>query len=303
MRTTRSASSLQARRSLGQNFLVDTDILDRMESEVQQALTWSPQEQAAVLEIGPGMGALTERVLKVSSVVAVEKDPRAVAYLKEHLAIGDTTSSVGTSLTLHEADVLQCKPDELLPEAPKHLCVGNLPYNISSDFLIWFCNHKDAFTGGVFLLQKEVVERIASPVGTKAYGRITALVSLHFDVFPLFDVPPQAFRPIPKVMSSFAALRPKRFSFANETLRKTFEKTTAALFSQRRKMLRKSLQHLFKVMNIPYAENESAVEQLLQKHGVSLTDRSESLSPQGFLDLAEMFHNMSQTKTKGRGHL
>jgi 16S rRNA (adenine1518-N6/adenine1519-N6)-dimethyltransferase len=285
---------LRALRAFGQNFLIDEHVLDAMEDAVRAGLT--QQNQPPLCEIGPGMAALTKRLLKIGPVVCIEKDTRAVEWLQKNAALHSPAFAVV------QGDILQWQPNEVARLAREHQAstatpvgpaeprpaylVGNLPYNISSDFLLWFCAGKSCFAGGVFLLQREVVDRLAAKPGIRDYGRLTAQVGLHYTVEKLFDVPPSAFQPQPQVVSSFVRLTPRPFSFASSEERQIFEGVTAALFSQRRKMLRSSVAHLLRTLDLPYADTEPEVFEVLRRHGVEPTDRPETISPQAFIDLS-----------------
>lgn len=291
------SGELRALRALGQNFLIDQQVLDAMEDCVRATLAEGPEPQPpALCEVGPGMAALTRRLLKIAPVVCIEKDQRAVEWLQQNLAL------MAPEFAVVQGDILHWKPEEVAQLAREHqhrarpvepqppaqpaYLVGNLPYNISSDFLLWFCQGKSEFAGGHFLLQKEVVDRITAAPGNRSYGRLTAQLQLHFRAKKLFDVPPTAFKPAPQVVSSFVQLSPLPFSFASLEERLFFERVTAALFSQRRKMLRSSVAHLLGTLDLPYADGEQMVFDLLGRHSVVPSDRPEKISPIAFLELS-----------------
>jgi 16S rRNA (adenine1518-N6/adenine1519-N6)-dimethyltransferase len=271
------------------------------------------QRPSFAVEIGPGMGALTRRLLRHIDVHAIEKDIRAVDYLKQHFEQAAPQPHI---LNVTQGDILRFEPyilaqqassgttdpaaplSPLSPAAAKPLLVGNLPYAISSDFLLWYSRAPDAFTAGHFLLQKEVVDRLVAPVGSKSYGRLGVLMSLYFRTVAHFDVPPEAFEPRPNVTSTFFSLEPlesvgplAKTDSASAEIMGIFERCTAELFSRRRKMLRKSLEHLFTLFEIPYAECKDAVVTLLGTFGITPEDRPERIPPQGFLALARFLHN------------
>jgi 16S rRNA (adenine1518-N6/adenine1519-N6)-dimethyltransferase len=307
------ALEIRARKEFSQNFLTDQGILDRMEEVVADSVRTSEngsQRPSFAVEIGPGMGALTRRLLRHIDVHAIEKDIRAVDYLKQHFEQAAPQPHI---LNVTQGDILRFEPYilaqqassgtadpavPLSPAAAKPLLVGNLPYAISSDFLLWYSRAPDAFTAGHFLLQKEVVDRLVAPVGSKSYGRLGVLMSLYFRTVVHFDVPPEAFEPRPNVTSTFFSLKPMESmgplataDSASAEVMGIFERCTAELFSRRRKMLRKSLEHLFTLFEIPYAECKDAVVTLLGTFGITPEDRPERIPPQGFLALARFLHS------------
>ena len=313
------ATEIRARKEFSQNFLTDQKILDRMEEVVADSVrTFTSgtsgasgnQPPSFAVEIGPGMGALTRRLLRHIDVHAIEKDIRAVEYLKKHFEQAAPQTHI---LNVTQGDILRFEPYILArqgssgttdpaphsspssPAAAKPLLVGNLPYAISSDFLLWYSRAPDAFAAGHFLLQKEVVDRLVAPVGSKSYGRLGVLMSLYFRTIVHFDVPPEAFEPRPNVTSTFFSLEPlgtlANSDSASREIMGIFERCTAELFSRRRKMLRKSLEHLFTLFEIPYAQCKDAVVTLLGTFGITPEDRPERIPPEGFLALARFLHN------------
>lgn len=251
-----------AKKSLGQNFLVDPTLRRR----IAQAIAPKPGE--TVIEIGPGTGALTAELLALgATVVAVEKDHRMM----------DGLAQLGAAhpgrLTVHEADALDVNFATLVPNGPVVLA-GNLPYNIGTQIVINALDTPNAFTRLVFLLQKEVVGRLCANPADDDWGRLAVLTSLLCERADLFDVPPGAFRPVPKVMSSVVRLTPlpqPRFQVDRAKL----EKVTAQAFGQRRKMLRASLKGLID-------------EAVLNSAGIDPTRRPETLSLAEFVALARL---------------
>lgn len=276
--------------------------------ESMLASTASGNPSPFAVEVGPGMGALTRRLLRHASVHAIEKDARAVEYLRQHFGTSsETQKNLGPGfhqLNITQGDILSFDPNLLAQQLPpgiashasgKPLLVGNLPYAISSEFLLWYARAPHAFAAGHFLLQKEVVDRLIAPVGSKSYGRLGVLLSLSFRTTVHFDVPAEAFEPRPNVTSSFFSLEPIPAAANGETaspqIMETFQRCTAELFSRRRKMLRKTLEHLFTLFEIPYDKHRDAVVTLLETFGISPEDRPERIPPQGFLALARFLHN------------
>lgn len=217
---------MRARKRFSQNFLRDAHILHQM----QQAVASTGAQH--LLEIGPGRGALTEQLvaLKPASLHAIEIDRDLASLLKERWV---------RSLNLIEGDVLQTPLAELHEAAPIELTVGNLPYNISTPFLLKF-QQELPHCNGLFLVQKEVADRLAAQPGTKDYGRLTLMLQRSFFTKKLFDVPPQSFIPVPAVNSTFIELTPLE---KPPTLPENFDLIVKDAFGMRRKTLRNALAH------------------------------------------------------------
>ena len=213
------------RKRFGQHFLKDASIL----AAIVEAL--APRPGQAVVEIGPGLGALTAPLLqRVDRLLAVEIDRDLVARLRARFP--------PERLVLHEADVLAFDFRALASDARLRL-VGNLPYNISSPLLIRLLDFRDCIEDLHFMLQKEVVQRIAARPGTSDYGRLTVMMQAFHEVEHLFDVPPQAFDPPPRVDSAVLRMMPRRAPLARDP--KALGRVVAVAFGQRRKMIRGTL--------------------------------------------------------------
>jgi 16S rRNA (adenine1518-N6/adenine1519-N6)-dimethyltransferase len=213
------------RRRFGQHFLHDAAVVERM----MEALALAPEDN--VIEVGPGEGALTDHLLAMlKRLKAVEIDRDLAKRLRER----------STGLELIEADVLRVDWSELLAGADNWRLVGNLPYNISTPFLGRIQPCAGMIRDAHFLLQKEVVDRLAALPRTKSWGRLTVMIQYRFEVESLFEVPPGAFRPPPKVDSAFVRLLPRQVL---EPLldRSVFAQVVATAFQQRRKTLRNAL--------------------------------------------------------------
>ena len=257
-----AAHGLDARKRLGQHFLLDLNLTRRI------ARAAAPLDQGLVVEVGPGPGGLTRALLLEGAkrVVAIEIDARAIAALKELQAVA------GGRLELVEADALKIDLATLGP-APRRI-VANLPYNVSTALLIGWLHQADQVADMVLMFQKEVVDRLAAQPRTKDYGRLSVLAQHVCTVQRLFDVAPSAFVPPPKVVSSVVRLRPRAEGRLADL--RPLEKVTAAAFGQRRKMLRSSLGSAF----------ASPVE-VLGRLGIPPTARAEELSVADFVRLAE----------------
>jgi 16S rRNA (adenine1518-N6/adenine1519-N6)-dimethyltransferase len=215
------------RRRFGQHFLRDESVLERM------AAALALRADDHVLEIGPGQGALTERILAgTRHLVVVEIDRDLVAALRGRFP----------QLTIVEGDVLAVDVDVLIERGHDVRVVGNLPYNISTPLLIRLLDVAGRVRDMHFLLQKEVVDRLAARSGTKDYGRLTVMVQRVLNVDPLFDVRPESFRPAPKVMSTFVRLWPRpQVEVVDEA---SFARLVQTGFQQRRKRLSNALQSI-----------------------------------------------------------
>jgi len=213
-----------ARKRFGQHFLADRSVIARIVDAI------APRDGERLLEIGPGQGALTSALLqRVGHLSAIEIDRDLAAGLRRRY---------GDRLTLIEGDVLAVDLAEALGAGPVRV-VGNLPYNISSPLLVRLIAVRDRVADQHFMLQKEVVDRIVAAPATAAYGRLGVLLQAYYDVESLFDVPPEAFEPPPKVDSSVVRMLPRSASPA--VAPETLSPLLAVAFGQRRKMLRNTV--------------------------------------------------------------
>jgi len=215
----------RARRRFGQNFLVDRGVVASLIDAI------SPQADDRVVEIGPGLGALTEPLLaRVETLDVVEIDRDLVAALAQRFP--------AERLRIHQADALTFDFCALGPELR---VVGNLPYNISSPLLFHLAEQAGCVRDCHFMLQREVVDRIVAAPGSKVYGRLSVMLQYRFRVQRLLRVPAGAFRPVPEVESAFLRLVPQRplpFPAGDE---KVLAAVVAKSFGQRRKTLRNAL--------------------------------------------------------------
>jgi 16S rRNA (adenine1518-N6/adenine1519-N6)-dimethyltransferase len=250
-----------ARKRFGQHFLHDRSVLDRIVREL------APGPDDALVEIGPGRGALTERLVgRGRSLDAIEIDRDLAGELR---ARWEQTPG----FCLHEADALDFDFAALAAARPPHRLrvIGNLPYNISTPLLFHLAAAHEAIVDLHVMLQKEVIDRIAAAPGSGQYGRLTVMLAPWFEARHLFDVGPGAFSPPPKVWSAVARLTIRREpAFA---LPPAFARTVSAAFSQRRKTLRNALRALLDAEDIVAA-------------GIDPSARPETLSPAQFAKLA-----------------
>jgi len=247
------------RKRFGQNFLQNRHIID----DIVRAI--NPQAEDNMLEIGPGLGALTEPLLRrLNHLTAVEIDTDLQKYLAE-LAIAQG------KLRLVAADALTLDYSQF---GSQLRVVGNLPYNISTPLLIHLLRFTSSIEDMHFMLQKEVVERIAAEPGSKAYGRLTVMLQYHCAVDYLFDVPPEAFDPRPKVDSAVVRLIPHRVSPFEEVSKAQLERLVASAFAMRRKTLNNNLK------GIITAEQLSTL-------GIDGSKRPEQISISEYVQLAK----------------
>ncbi len=251
---------LDARRKLGQHFLLDENLTEKI---ARQAGDLAGRH---VVEVGPGPGGLTRALLATdaASVTCVEIDPRAAD------AIRDLQQSFPTRLRLIEADALRTDLATLVP-APRQI-IANLPYNIASPLLVGWLRQAAAWERMTLMFQLEVAERLAAAPDTEAYGRLGVLAQFVCEVALLMRIPAAAFSPPPKVFSAVVGLTPRAAQPAPHVLA-AMETVTAAAFGQRRKMLRGSLKSI-------------GGEKLLAACGISAERRAETLTITEFGALA-----------------
>ena len=251
---------IYARKRFGQHFLHDRSVLERIVREVD------PRPDDALLEIGPGRGALTEMLVgRSKSLDAVEIDRDLAALLRQRFG-----SAAG--FQLHDSDALKFDLAELSRQRGARLrVIGNLPYNISTPLLFHVAAAHEHIVDLHVMLQKEVIDRIAAAPGSGEYGRLTVMLAPWFEARHLFDVGPGAFTPAPRVWSAVARLTVRREpAFA---LPRAFARTVSAAFSHRRKTLRNALRSLLDAEAIVAA-------------GIDPGVRPETLSPAQFAALA-----------------
>jgi len=267
---------LIARKSLGQNFLLDLNLAARI-GRAAGSLSG-----VTVLEVGPGPGGLTRALLTLGAarVIAIERDERAIAALQE------IAERYPGRLDVVAADALTFDPRPRLGLGPVRI-VANLPYNIATALLIAWVSSEPWppwYEAAVLMFQREVAERIVAEPGSKRYGRLSVLVQWRCEARILFDVKPSAFVPAPKVTSSLLRLVPRPAPLPCD--RQLLEAVTQAAFGQRRKMLRQSLRAL-----------DVDVAGLLSTVGLVPTARAEDIAVTGFVALARAL-----AASRGLGH-
>ena len=257
---------VKAKKSLGQNFLIDKNILKKIVD------VGNINSNDKVLEIGPGTGNLTEYIVKANpkTIIIVEKDFNLTKLLKNKFK---------KKVKIINDDILKLSEDFY---DEKFIIYGNLPYNISTQILAFWCLSKKIKVKKLILMfQKEVADRIVAKVNTKNYSRITILSNWKFYIKKLFDINPECFSPRPKIKSSLLEFTPKK-NIVDIKYPKNIEKITNIFFSQRRKMVKKNFMKLFK--------NFDEVSKLVN---IRLTDRPQNIPIEKFLEIIKIFENKS----------
>jgi len=258
---------IKAKKSLGQNFLIDREVLEKIVSITDIA-------NKEVLEIGPGSGNLTTYILKQKpkKLYVVEKDDDLAILLKEKF---------DTEIEIINDDILKVSEDKISEQ--KLSVFGNLPYNISTEILSkWILNISSNFwfESLVLMFQKEVADRIISEFNNSKYGRLSILSSWKLNVKKIIDIKPQSFSPRPKIDSSLLLFTPKENFFELKDP-KNLEKITRIFFSQRRKMLKKPFNQVF--------DNGKKVA---EKFGIDLSLRPQNLEPELYFKLVKEYEDL-----------
>ena len=258
---------IKAKKSLGQNFLIDKNILEKI-------VNFTNIENKTILEVGPGTGNLTSYILKnkPKKVVVIEKDNTLVRELK---------NLFGNKITIVNDDILKIDEANLFSE--KVVVFGNLPYNISTEILSkWIIKSKCDlwFECLVLMFQKEVADRIIAEYSTSNYGRLSIICNWKLNIKKICDIKPGAFSPKPKVDSSLLFFYPKK-KFAKIKNPKNLEKITRIFFNQRRKMLKKPFNQIF-----------NGNQKVLDKLKIDLTLRPQNLSLETYYNLVCEYENL-----------
>jgi len=259
---------IKAKKSLGQNFLIDEDVLKIITELV-------PIEGKNIVEIGPGTGSLTSLILNKNpkKFLTVEKDNNLAINLKDKFE--------GRLVVLNK-DILKTDESSLIHE--KVTVFGNLPYNIATEILIkWIVNLKQTFWFEhlILMFQKEVAERITAKFNTHAYGRLTILSNWKLNIKKICDVKPSAFSPRPKIDSSLLFFTPKNKFFKIKDP-KNLEKITRTFFNHRRKMLKKPFNQLF-----------NGNQNILNKLNINLNLRPQNLDFETYYKLTNEYENLT----------
>ncbi|HEX8633641.1 MAG TPA: 16S rRNA (adenine(1518)-N(6)/adenine(1519)-N(6))-dimethyltransferase RsmA [Pyrinomonadaceae bacterium] len=269
-----------AKKSLGQNFLVDESVAARIVREV------APRADETVIEIGAGRGALTARLAgQVGRLVAVEFDRDLVPLLLEKFGHRE-------NFTLVEGDALAIDFCAIAAPAHEARVVANLPYNISTAILQRLCAHRHCLTELILMLQREVVERITAAPGTGERGYLSVLTEAYCEARPLFDVPPEAFRPVPKVWSTVVRLRLRESVAAEVADEALLWRVVGAGFAQRRKTIFNNLRHAPATL-MPRVEAVGGASALLETAGIEPQRRAETLTLAEWVALARTLESSS----------
>ncbi len=263
---------IRAKKSLGQNFLRDSNVIE----QIVGALKLKGDD--TVIEIGPGMGALTGQLVETAGqVIAVEFDRDMVALLQTGFADADNIAIVNT-------DALKLDFASVIKTTDKVKLVANLPYNISTPILQRLSEQRQLFSELVLMFQREVVDRITAKAGAKHRGFLSVLVENAFETQNLFDVSPTAFHPIPQVWSSVVRLIPKESSVNNEKL---FREIVSTSFAQKRKTILNNLKHKYE-----------AAAHLLTAIEIDGMRRAETLTLDEFARLTDALDHTKKPKSR-----
>ena len=256
----------KARKRFGQNFLHSDDIIARIIGAM------NPAADDHVIEIGPGKGAITRPLLqRLDSLDVVELD-RDLVILLENI---DPTGK----LHIHQADALKFDFCELLQSNQRARIIGNLPYNISTP-LLFHLFAADCIADMHFMLQKEVVQRLAAAPGNKQYGRLSVMAQYYCEITPLFDIGPECFEPAPKVTSAFVKLIPKPLHELTAINIEMLGRLVSMAFHQRRKTLRNAL-------------SDIATKEDMEAVGINPTARAETLAVSDYIALSNYLNERS----------
>ncbi len=252
---------IKAKKSLGQNFLIDKDILEKITNSTNI-------KNKIILEVGPGTGNLTSYILKKNpkKMFVIEKDSELAIELK---------NKFDNQITIINKDILEIDETNLFKE--KVTVFGNLPYNISTEILSkWIINLKDSFWFECLILmfQKEVADRIIAEFNTSNYGRLSIISNWKLNIKKICDIKPEAFSPKPKIDSSLLFFYPKK-NFVKINNPNNLEKVTRVFFNQRRKMLKKPFNQLF-----------NGDQKVIEKLKINLDLRPQNLSLETYYNLA-----------------
>lgn len=249
-----------AKKSFGQNFLADPNCI----AKIITAL--NPQADETIIEIGPGRGALTERILESgANLTAIELDRDLLPVLQKRFSDYE-------NLSLIEADALKIDYTKFRDRnsETKIKLAANLPYYISTAILQHLTNYNDEFEFLILMLQKEVVERLTAEPGNSERGFLTVLIEAFFETEKLFLVSPNSFNPAPKVWSAVVRLMPKKINAENMSSKKLFREVLSAGFAQKRKTIFNNLKN--------YLQDKEKTDKVLSQSGIESNRRAETLS-------------------------
>jgi len=253
---------IKAKKKFGQNFLTDTSVIKQIIDYI------NPKENDRVLEIGPGMGALTKPLLsKIKHINVIEIDSDMVAHLKNTIA--------DDQITILENDILMVEKQDL---SSYDRIIGNLPYYISTEIMIKMIDLIDNKKDFHFMFQKEVAERISAVPGTKSYGRLTVLIQYFFTTEILLHIPSNAFIPAPKIQSSFMRLIPKKNQELKYKNINNFKKIIKAAFQHKRKTIKNNFKDILNEKDFNFLK-------------INPQDRAEMLSINTFVNIENYMYD------------
>lgn len=259
----------RARKRFGQNFLHDPLVIDRIVKAI------APKPSDFLVEIGPGLGALTEPVTEKSGhLTVIELDRDLAQRLQQH-------PTLAAKLSIHQADAMKFDFASLAPKDKKMKVFGNLPYNISTPLLFHLFQYADQIENMHFMLQKEVVMRMSASHGSKAFGRLSVMTQFFCHAMPVVEVGPGAFKPAPKVDSAVVRLIPKPIAERPDVPAEVLNRVCLEAFNQRRKTLRNCFS------NIATAED-------LEQLGLNPGLRPEQLAVEDFVRIAQWLHQQEK---------
>ena len=258
-----------SKKSLGQNFLIDLNIIKKITNQVEI-------KNNNILEIGPGKGALTNQILKKKpkSLILIEKDN----VLYDELRFKYKSYK---NIKIYNKDILKCNVEKILKK--NTIIFGNLPYNISSQILIKILRFKlwpPKYSALIFMFQKEMADRIIGKFNTSKYGRLSIITNYKLKIFNKFNISPNCFSPKPKVISTVLYLEPNKRIYGRIKNIKNLEKITQIFFSNKRKMINKSIKKIFK-----------SDKQTNLLKDINIRSRPSDLTPENFYDITRLFES------------
>tara|TARA_B110000305_G_C19403436_1_gene621388 strand:- start:391 stop:1182 length:792 start_codon:yes stop_codon:yes gene_type:complete len=258
-----------SKRSLGQNFLIDLNIIQKITNQVEI-------KNKNIIEIGPGKGALTNQILKKKPkyLTLIEKDNS----LSEELKLKYKKYN---NVKIYNQDILKFNLEKILKKDT--IIFGNLPYNISSQILIKILKLKEwppKYSALIFMFQKEMADRIIGKFKTSKYGRLSIITNYKLNIFNKFNVSPNCFLPKPKIISTVLYLKPNKKIYNRIKNIENLEKITLTFFSSKRKMINKSIRKIFK--------NSDRINLL---KNIDIKSRPSDLSPENFYEITKLFEN------------
>ena len=261
---------IKAKKSLGQNFLIDRDILEKITNIV-------PIKDKHILEVGPGTGNLTSFILK--------NDPKEMLVIEKDDELANNLDKIfNKQIKIINNDILNVDENTLFKEKVKATVFGNLPYNISSQILVKIIKFKKwppKFTSLIFMFQKEMADRIDGKYNTPKYGRLSILTNYRLKIANKFNVSPNCFFPRPKINSTVICFEPKNLLFNKIKNINNLEKVTNILFSNKRKMINKSILKIFKSK-----EKVNLIENL------NLNSRPSEIKPEKYYEITKIFESI-----------